>query len=137
MPVLLFVSMVREYEGYSNAGVWVREGVVVVSARHECVGGTHGLCIVSSAADVLGMSGVRVTRGVGGVCKMCMFLAWGGVGGVDKRIGFGLYQSCGTGGVLDACLCLSCGGVCGIGGEWIGGFDQGLEGWVVLCLSEL
>ena len=35
-------------------------------------------CIVSSAANVLGMSVVRGMRGVGGVC-MC--LARGGVGG--------------------------------------------------------
>ena len=26
-------------------------------------------------------------------------------------------------GVLDVCLCL------GLGGEWVGGFDQDLEGW--------
>ena len=32
----------------------------------------------------------------------------------------------GTGGVLDVCLCFGCGGV---GGEWVGGLDQGL----VLC----
>ena len=38
-------------------------------------------CIVSSAADVLRMSGVRGMRGVGGMCEMCMCLARGGVGG--------------------------------------------------------
>ena len=32
----------------------------------------------------------------------------------------------GTGGVLDVCLCFGCGGV---GGQWVGGLDQGLEGW--------
>ena len=42
------------------------------------VGGTRGSGIVSSAADVLWMSLVRVMRGVGGVCEMCM--ARGGVG---------------------------------------------------------
>ena len=31
-------------------------------------------------------------------------------------------------GVLDVCLCLDCGGVGGIGGEWVGGSDQGMEG---------
>ena len=30
----------------------------------------------------------------------------------------------GTGGVLD--VCLGCGGV---GGEWVRGLDQGLDGW--------
>ena len=35
---------------------------------------------------------------------------------VDERIEFG------TGGVLDVCLCF------GVGGEWVGGLDQGLEG---------
>ena len=27
------------------------------------------------------------------------------------------------------CLCFGCGGVSGIGGEWVGGLGQGLEGW--------
>ena len=47
--------------------------VVVVSAG--LVGGTRGSGIVSSAADVLGMCGMR---GVSWVCEMC--LTWGGVG---------------------------------------------------------
>ena len=67
----------------------------MVSAGH--VGGTGGSGIVSSAADVLWTNVVRGMRGVGGVCEMC--LARGGVGGewcMDKRIGFGLYQSCGN-----------------------------------------
>ena len=51
----------------------------MVSAGH--VGGTRGSGIVSSAADVLWMSVVRVMRGVDGVCEMCMCLARGGVGG--------------------------------------------------------
>ena len=51
----------------------------MLSAGH--VGGTRGLCIVSSAADVLWMSVVRVMRGIGGVCVMCMCLVRGGVGG--------------------------------------------------------
>ena len=45
---------------------------------------------------------------------------------MDERIGFGLYQSCGDMGVLDMCLCFGCGGV---GGEWVGGLDQGQKRW--------
>ena len=45
---------------------------------------------------------------------------------MDERIGFGLYQSCGNSGSVYLCLCLYCGGV---GGKWVGGLDQGLEGW--------
>ena len=48
----------------------------MVSAVH--VGDTRGSGIVSSAADVLVMSGVRGMRGVGGVCEMRMCLARGG-----------------------------------------------------------
>ena len=48
---------------------------------HGHVGVTRGSGIVSSAVDVLWMSVVRGVRGVGGVCDMCMCLAWGGVGG--------------------------------------------------------
>ena len=48
---------------------------------------------------------------------------------MDERIGFGLYQSCGIGGVLDVCLCFSCAGVGGVGGQWVGGLDQGRELW--------
>ena len=40
--------------------------------------------------------------------------------------GLGFTNPVGTGGVLDVCLCLGCGGV---GGECVGGLDQGLEGW--------
>ena len=53
--------------------------MVVVSAGH--VGGTRGSGMVSIAADVLWMSGVRGMKGVGGVCEMRMCLARGGVGG--------------------------------------------------------
>ena len=56
--------------------------MVVVSAGN--VGGTCGLGIVSSAADVLGMSMVRGMRGVNGVCEMCMCLARSGVGGEGR-----------------------------------------------------
>ena len=55
------------------------EDGVMVSAGHAYVGGTRGSGIVSSAADVLGMSVVRGMRGVGGVCEMCMCLARAGV----------------------------------------------------------
>ena len=43
-----------------------------------------------------------------------------------RGLGLGFTNPVGTGGVLDVCLCFGCGG---IGGEWIGGLDQGLEGW--------
>ena len=56
-----------------------------------CISGTRGSGVLSSTGDVLEMS---VVRGVGGVCDMCMCLVLGGVGGVDGRIGFGVYQSC-------------------------------------------
>ena len=46
--------------------------MVVVSTGR--VGGTRGLDIVSSTADMLWI------RGVGEVCEMCMCLARGGVG---------------------------------------------------------
>ena len=66
MRVLLFVlheCMLRECESDGNDGDG--GGVVVVSAGN--VGGTRGSGIVSSAADVLGMSVVHGMRGVGGV----------------------------------------------------------------------
>ena len=31
--------------------------------------------------------------------------------------------------MLDMCLCFGCGGVSGVGGEWVGGLDQGREQW--------
>ena len=46
-----------------------------------------------------------------------------------RGLGLDFANLVGTGGVLDVCLCFGCGGVCGVGGEWIGGLDQGLEGW--------
>ena len=75
MRVLLFVlyvCMLRECDGarFTAMLVW---GMVVVSVGH--VGGTRGLGIMSSAADVLWMSVVCWMRGVGGVCEMCMSLA--------------------------------------------------------------
>ena len=56
---VLHVGMVRECEVDGNAGVGDLVGVVMVSARHECVYGIRGLGSVSNAADVLGISVVR------------------------------------------------------------------------------
>ena len=133
MCVLLFVlhvSMVRECEGARVTAMLVWGWVVVVSAGHECVGGTRGSSIASSAADVLGM---RVMRRVGGVCDMCMCLAQGGIGDEKgewiKGLGLGFTNPVGTGEVVDVCLCLGCSGVCG---EWVGGLDQDLEGCAVV-----
>ena len=105
-------------------------GVVAVSAY---MSGTRGSGVLSSTGDVLEMS---VARGVGGVCGMC--LARGGVGGEGgewmRRLGLGFTNPVGTGGVLDVCLCFGCGGV---GGERVGGLDQGRERWGGLCLCEV
>ena len=49
-----------------------------------------------------------------------------------RGLGLGFTNPVGTGGVLDVCLCFGCsgvGGVSGVGGEWVGGLDQGMEGW--------
>ena len=46
-----------------------------------------------------------------------------------RGLGLGFTNPVGTWGVLDVCLCLGCGGVGGVGREWVGGLDQGLEGW--------
>ena len=101
----------------------------MVSTGH--VRGTRGSGIVSSTDDVLWMSVVCGMRGLGGLCEMC--LAGDGVGGEEgewmRGSSLGFTNPVGTGGVLDMCLCLGCGGV-----EWVWGLDQGLEGWVVLCV---
>ena len=72
---------------------------------------------------------------------MCICLALGGVGveGGEwlRGLGLGYTNPVGTGGVVDVWLCYVCGYVGGVGGEWIGVLNQGLEGWVVLCLCEL
>ena len=98
---------------------------VVVSAGH--VGGTHGSCIVSNAADVLWMIVVRGMRGFGEVCEMCM--AQGGVCGSEwmRGMGLGFTNPVKTRGVLDVCLCLGCGGHW-CGWRWAGGSDHGLDG---------
>ena len=48
---------------------------------------------------------------------------------MDERIGFGLYQSCGDRGSVGrvSVFWLRCVG--GVGGEWVGGLDQGRERW--------
>ena len=44
-----------------------------------------------------------------------------------RELGLGFTNPVGAGGVLDMCLCFGCGGVAGVGGEWVGGLDQGRE----------
>ena len=46
-----------------------------------------------------------------------------------RGFGFGFTNPLGTWGVFDVCMCLGCGG---LGGEWVEGLDQGLEGWSVI-----
>ena len=58
---------VRWCEGNGSASVGSGSGVVA------CMSGTCGSGVLFSTGDVL-------MRGVGGVCEMCMCLAWGGVG---------------------------------------------------------
>ena len=48
---------------------------------------------------------------------------------MDERIGFGVCQSCGNRGSVGRVSVFGFGGVGGVGGEWLGGLDQGLEGW--------
>ena len=43
-----------------------------------------------------------------------------------RGFGLGFTSPVGTGGVLDVCLCFGCGDV---GGDGVGGLDQGLERW--------
>ena len=45
---------------------------------------------------------------------------------MEENWGLGFSNPVGTGGVLDMRLCFGCGGV---GGEWVGGLDQGRERW--------
>ena len=63
---------------------------------------------------------------------MCMWFARGGAGGEGggewmRELSLGLTNLMGTGRVLD--VCFGCGSVFGVGREWVGGLDQGLEGW--------
>ena len=82
--------------------------------------GRRGSGVLSSTGDVL-------VRGVGGVCAMCMCLARGGVGVEEgewmRELGLGFTNPVGTGGVLDIVCVLV------VGGEWVGGLDQGRERW--------
>ena len=117
-----------------NTGVGNGGCVVGISAGHEYVGGTRGWGIVSSAVDLLGLNVVRGMKRVGGICEMCMCLAvYKMRGWVDKRIWFGLHQSCwnrGSVGIVSVFglqWCRWC--------RWGVGLDQDLE--VVLCLCEV
>ena len=48
-----------------------------------------------------------------------------------RGLGLGFTNHVGSGRVLDVCPCFGCGSVGGVGGEWVGGLDQG---GVVLCV---
>ena len=52
-----------------------------------------------------------------------------------RGLGLGFTNPVGTEGVLDVCLGFGCGGVGVVGVEWVGGLDQGLEGWCYVCVS--
>ena len=91
-------------EGDGSVGMGSGRAVVAMSVY---MGGTRGSDVLSSAGDVLEM---RVVRGVGRVCDMCLCLARSGVAGVGgewvRELGLG-----GTWGRWDMCLCFGCGGV--------------------------
>ena len=92
------------------------------------VGGTRGSGIVFSTANLQWISVVRGMRGVGELWEMCVFwfgAAWVERGCVDE-IRFGLYQSCENRGSVG---CVSVFGLRWFRGEWVEGFEQGLEGW--------
>ena len=111
---MLLAARLLGCEGDGNAGV------IVVSAY---MGDTRGSGVLASAGDVLEMS---VVRGVGGVCDMCMCLAWDRAGGVGGgRIGFGLYQFWrNMGKVVDVSVLVV---VVRVGG-WLG------LGWCYVCV---
>ena len=46
-----------------------------------------------------------------------------------RGLGLDFTNPVGTEGVLDVCLWFGCGGVGGVGGEWVGGLDQGMKEW--------
>ena len=48
-----------------------------------------------------------------------------------RELGLSFTNLVGTWGVLEVCLCFGCGGV---GGEWVGGLDQGQERWCYVCV---
>ena len=102
-----------------------------------CINSRRYVCC--SECDVVSNESNEPTSCLGGVCDMCMCLAWGGEGGEWMReLGLGFTNPVGTGGVLDICLYFGCGSVGGVGGEWVGGLDQGRERWgiCVLCLAD-
>ena len=68
------------------------------------IDGTRGSGIVSSAAEVLWMSGVNRMRGVGGMCAMCMCLARVERGEWMRRLGLGFTNPAETWKVLDVCV---------------------------------
>ena len=64
-------------------------------------------------------------------CVVCVWLGavWVERGEWMIYLGLGFTNPVGTGGVLDMCLCFGCGCVGDVGGEWVGGLDQGRERW--------
>ena len=62
---------------------------------------------------------------------VCVWLGAAWVARGMRGLGLDFTNPVGTWGVLDVCLCFGCGGV---GGEWVGGLDQGLEGWCYVCV---
>ena len=98
------------------------------------MGGTNGSGIVCTARDVHYMSVVRGVKGVGGMCEMCMCLAWGGVcrGEWVGGLCLGFTHPVGTGGVWHVCLCLDCGVV----GGWLCP-GSGRVGWCYASLDYL
>ena len=124
MCVLLFVCMLSECEGDSNAAVGDGEG-----ACRAC-GWYTWFRYLSNAADVLGIySVVRGMRGVGGACEMCMCLARGGVGGEGGKWmrGLGLPIRGEQGSIGRVFVLRWC--------RWVGGLDQGLDGWCYVYAS--
>ena len=109
MRVLFFVlhvCMLRECEGDGNAVLGPAE-VWLWLVRGVSIWRYTWFRFVSTADDVIGMSVVRGVRVVGGVCEICMCLAWGVVGGVGMSVlGLGYTNSIRTGGVWHVCLCL-------------------------------
>ena len=65
------------------------------------------------------------------VTCVCVWLGavWVERGDWMRALGLGFTNLVGTRGVLDMCLRFGFGGVGGVGGEWVGGLDQGRERW--------
>ena len=97
------------------------------------MGGTRGLGIMSSAADVLWINVLRGMRGVGGVCEMCMCLAravWvkrGVSGGEDWVWALPILWEQGSVGRVCVLVVV----------VWVGAWTKVWRGGVVLCLCEL